>query len=173
MRVISLLVLASSLLSLASARSQTGPAAAVASPNGLIVPFSTLPACASLCGNLFNVQGGCTPPVTSAPSQSCFCSDARLTSILQGTTGVEAACGPASCQDTASLQAIQSWYEGYCNVKGVTNPSATTAAASSASTSTPTSTSTPNPSTNKSWYNSPPRGYQGRKNKYRVLTCDK
>ncbi|KIN03907.1 hypothetical protein OIDMADRAFT_158870 [Oidiodendron maius Zn] len=150
MRTASLLVLASSLLSLASAISQTGPAAAVASPNGVIVPFQTLPACASLCGPLFDVQGSCSPPVLSAVSQSCFCNSADLSEFQQGTSGVEAKCGPESCQDTASLQEILTWYDGYCN-KAVVQPTATTATSSSTSTSTSTNTSTPSKNQNKSW----------------------
>jgi hypothetical protein len=125
MRFTSLLVLASSLLSLASAISQTSPAAAIASPDGTIVPFaSKLPPCASLCGVLFDVQAACSPPVLTAPSQSCFCDSTDLSPFLQGTAGVAATCGPESCQDTASLQEILNWYDGYCN-KGVPQPTGT------------------------------------------------
>jgi hypothetical protein len=133
-------LLSSSLLPLASAVSQTGPAAAVASPDGLIVPFSTkLPACASLCGKLFDVQGACTPPNIAAVSQSCFCTDGRLTPFLQpGTAGVSSVCGPESCQDATSLGEIQSWYEGYCNEKSP-NPTTTT---SSTTSGAPTATGT-------------------------------
>jgi hypothetical protein len=146
-----LLLLASTLLPLASAATQTGPSTAVASPDGVIVPFtSKLPACASLCGPLFNVQGGCAPPVLTAPSQSCFCSSAVLTPFLQSTAEVATVCGPASCQDTASLQEIQSWYAGYCNDKVVTPT--TTSSPTSTATSTSTSTSTPAASKNQSWY---------------------
>jgi hypothetical protein len=115
----SLLVLASSLLSLATAISQTSPATAIASPDGVIVPFtSKLPPCASLCGPLFDAQTACSPPVLNTPSQSCFCSSATLSDFVQGTAMVAKKCGPESCQDTASLQQILNWYEGFCN-KGV------------------------------------------------------
>lgn len=145
------LVLASCLFSLAAARTQTSPASAVASPDGVIVPFSTLPACASKCGHLFDAQGACSPPVTDAPSQSCFCSNSLLTSIAQGTAGVQAACGATSCQDTASLQAIQNWYLRYCN-KG-TPTTATTAPGSSATGSSSTAPTTNNQKpANKTWY---------------------
>ena len=143
MRFVSLLVLATSLFSLASAVTQTSPDTAVPSPNGLIVPFATLPGCASLCGHLFDVQGACTPPVLSSISQSCFCSDTRLTSILQGDAGVLAACGPASCQDSTSQQAIENWYAGYCD-KAAPKPTGTGTG------SAPTSTSSSIPK-NKTW----------------------
>ncbi|KAH8815431.1 hypothetical protein F5884DRAFT_817768 [Xylogone sp. PMI_703] len=81
-------------------------------PDGIIVPFSTLPQCAALCGPLFDVQGACIPP---AQANSCFCGDARLKPFTTSLQGVSQVCGPASCQDAASLQAIQNWYDGYCN----------------------------------------------------------
>jgi hypothetical protein len=150
MRFASLIVLASSLFSLASAISQTGPAPAIASPDGVLVPFSKLPPCASLCGPLFDVQGACSPPVTKSPSQSCFCSKPTLQTFLQGTAATASTCGPASCQDTASLQQIINWYEGFCN-KGVSQPTGTTTTISTA-TSTSTNTSNPSANQNKSWY---------------------
>lgn len=152
MRFTSLVVLAASLFSVAHAITQTGPAAAVASPDGLIVPFSTLPACASLCGHLFDVQGACTPPVKGSIDKTCFCTDPRLTSILQGDAGVESACGAESCQDSASQQKIETWYAGYCN-KQVAQPTGT--ATSTAATSTATSGSgsgSNSQNQNKSWY---------------------
>ena len=152
MRFASLVMLASSLFSVASAISQTGPAAAIASPDGVIVPFtSKLPACASLCGPLFDVQGFCAPHALTSTSQSCFCNDADLTPFLQGTAAVAAKCGPESCQDTASLQQILNWYEGYCN-KGVVQPVGTSTTTSSTSTATSTNTSTPAKNQNTSWY---------------------
>jgi hypothetical protein len=151
MRFASLIVLASSLFSLTSAISQTGPAPAIASPDGVLVPFtSKLPPCASLCGPLFDVQGACAPPVTTSPSQSCFCSKPTLQTFLQGTAATAATCGPASCQDTTSLQQIINWYEGFCN-KGVPQPAVTSTATSTA-TSTSTNTSDPSKNQNKSWY---------------------
>ena len=144
MRFVSLLVLAARLFSLASAVTQTSPDTAVPSPNGLIVPFATLPGCASLCGHLWDVQGACTPPHLTAISQTCFCSDTRLTSILQGDAGVLAACGATSCQDSASQQAIENWYGGYCN-EAVAKPTGTTTG------SVPTSTASSTPG-NKTWY---------------------
>jgi hypothetical protein len=137
MRPSSIFLLLSSFLSLATATPQatTSAAGAVASPNGLIVPFSTLPACASLCGHLFDVQGACTPPVTSTVSEPCFCGDPRLQPFLdQGTAGVSSVCGPLSCTATADLQAIQSWYETYCN-EGQSNPTTTSGAAGATGTS--------------------------------------
>lgn len=123
-------------------------------PDGVIVPFtSVLPACASLCGKLFDVQGACSPPVTASVSSACFCGDPRLQPFLQsGTAGVESVCGAASCQDAADLEKIQSWYESYCNVAD-TNPTTTSAGSTATSTSTGSGSakSTSSQNTNQSW----------------------
>jgi hypothetical protein len=124
-------------------------------PDGVIVPFtSVLPACASLCGKLFDVQGACSPPAIASVSSACFCGDPRLQPFLQsGTAGVESVCGAASCQDTASLQKIQSWYESYCNEKD-SNPTTTSGGAIVTGTSTGSSSSKPTAAknTNQGWY---------------------
>jgi hypothetical protein len=152
MRFTSLVVLATSLSSVAHAISQTGPAAAVASPDGQIVPFSsTLPACGSLCGHLFDVQGACTPPHLTSIDKNCFCTDPRLTPLLQGGSAFETACGTQSCQDSADQQKIESWYAGYCN-KQLAQPSTTASAPTSTPTNSGNGSNTPQ---NKSWYVSP------------------
>jgi hypothetical protein len=77
--------------------------------DGALVPFtSVLPSCASQCGPLYDVQGGCT-------TKACFCADARLTAI--GTTGaaaVTAICGAGSCTAPADQQKVINWYKGFC-----------------------------------------------------------
>jgi hypothetical protein len=122
--------------------------------DGAIVPFtSVLPACASLCGKLFDVQGACTPPNIASVSSACFCGDPRLQPFLQsGTAGVSQVCGAASCQDTADLEKIQSWYESYCNV-AQSNPT-TTSGSTATGTSTASGSSKPTAAknTNQGWY---------------------
>jgi hypothetical protein len=119
---------------------------AQAAADGLIVPFSSvLPACASKCGKLFDVQGACTPPNIAATSSSCFCADPRLTPLLnQGTAGVQSVCSTASgeCTATADLEAIQNWYAGYCNEKSP-NPTTTSGGATPTGTGTTTGTTKP------------------------------
>jgi len=123
--------------------------------DGVIVPFtSVLPACASLCGKLFDVQGACSPPVIASVSSACFCGDPRLQPFLQsGTAAVESVCGAASCQDTTDLQKIQSWYESYCNVKD-SNPTTTSAGSTATGTSTGSSSANPTSAqnTNQGWF---------------------
>jgi len=123
-------------------------------PDGAIVPFtSVLPACASLCGPLFDVQGACAPPKLSAVSESCFCGDPRLQPFLDsGTAGVSQVCGAASCQDTTSLQKIQSWYETYCNLKN-SNPTTTSGSAGATGTGSSGSTgsSSSQAAVNQTW----------------------
>jgi len=138
MRSLIILVLSGLLLPVANAQAQ---------PDGLLVPFTSgLPACASLCGKLFDVQGACVPPIAAEPSKSCFCADPRLKSITAGTTGVSSVCGPTSCQDAPSLQKIQTWYESFCNI-AVANPTTTSGTPGT----TGTNSSTPRPTTYPSW----------------------
>lgn len=127
MRTPTLLVLSSIFIPLINAQ---------AAADGLIVPFSSvLPACASKCGKLFDVQGACTPPVLAQTSSSCFCADPRLTALLNpGTAGVEGVCTTASCTATADLEAIQNWYASYCNEKSP-NPTTTSGTATATGTS--------------------------------------
>lgn len=126
--------------------------------DGLIVPFtSVLPACASKCGKLFDVQGACTPPVIAETSSSCFCADPRLTPFLnQGTSSVEEVCTTASCTDTADLQKIQSWYASYCNEKvpGATSTNTGSTPTGTGSSSGGTSTQGPKVVKNQTWFQS-------------------
>jgi hypothetical protein len=129
-----------SFISSTYAQSETGSAAAaVASPDGLIVPFSSvLPACASLCGPLFDVQGACTPPHIATTDDNCFCTDSRLAAFDAdaGVTGVSAVCGPLSCNAQADLQAIKTWFDSFCTTKKVVT---TTGAGGAVSTGTSSS----------------------------------
>ncbi|KAF4620094.1 hypothetical protein G7Y89_g14728 [Cudoniella acicularis] len=114
--------------------------------DGLIVPFTSgLPACASVCGPLFDVQGACTPPNIAATSDSCFCSDARLTPIStdSGTTGVSQVCGtssPESCTAASDLQAVKTWYSNFCSTK--TGSTTTSSSGATAATGTGSSSAT-------------------------------
>lgn len=109
-----------------------------------IVPFSTLPACALKCGKLFDVQGGCSPPVTTSPDKSCFCNDARLSPFFQSTTmGV---CNDACPDDPSGLLNIQKWVVSFCaDVKASTptTTSASDATATGTAATTGTATSAP------------------------------
>lgn len=88
---------------------------AQASLDGLIVPFSSvLPVCASLCGPLFDAQGRCTPPVTAAVDDECFCSDTKITPLASGLIYVSSVCGPASCTSETDLKTVHQWYSDYC-----------------------------------------------------------
>jgi len=120
-----ILLILSTLLPLITAQAQA---------DGLIVPFTSgLPACASTCGKLFDVQGACTPPALAQTSDSCFCSDSRLTPFTSdGTAGVTSVCTGSTCSSAQDLQAIKSWYESFC--KAATTTTATTSAATSTST---------------------------------------
>jgi hypothetical protein len=65
---------------------------------------------------------------------------------------VSSVCGPLSCTATADLQAIQSWYETYCN-EGQSNPTTTSGAAGATGTSSGSggAAATAGP-VNNSWY---------------------
>jgi len=124
--------------------------------NGVIVPFSTLPTCAALCGPLFDVQGACSPPAIATVSDSCFCSDSRLTPFTDaGTTGVSQVCGSASCSAASDLQAIKTWYTTFCaansGVTGSTTSTGTSSTATSTSNTSNGSSSSNSKSGNQSW----------------------
>jgi len=144
------ILLLSGIFSLAHAQTQQ--------PDGVIVPFtSKLPACASLCGVLFDVQGACEPPVLASVSSTCFCADSRLSPFMQsGTAGVTSACKASaavagSCTATSDLEKIQSWYATFCNLKDP-NAAVTTTAGSPASTGTGSSSTTPKAPVNQTWF---------------------
>ena len=101
-----------------------------------IVPFDKLPACAQNCGPLFDVAYSCIPPATTAPDTSCFCKDARTTSV--GVAGSGNTCA-AACTVAADLTAVQTWYTGLC-ASGGTTPT-TTGSGTTGSTETGTADS--------------------------------
>ena len=111
-------------------------------PNGLIVPFSTLPACANKCGPLFDAQGACTPPAIASTDQNCFCSYTTLQGLYSSAVDI---CN-GNC-DAASLQSVQQWFTSYCPKKGSagtttaqgSSPTDTTAPGSAATTTAPAS----------------------------------
>ncbi|RDL40053.1 uncharacterized protein BP5553_00032 [Venustampulla echinocandica] len=114
--------------------------------DGAIVPFkSSLPACASKCGPLFDVQGACAPPNIPTASSSCFCGDARLAAFTttSGTEGVSSVCGATSCTQASDLQSIKTWYQSFCKKdSGSGSGSGTTTTATPGATSTSSGSST-------------------------------
>lgn len=132
--------------------------------DGTIVPFtSQLPACASKCGPLYDVQGACTDP---AAYNSCFCADARLTSFnTGGTAAVSSVCGATSCTTADDLEKVRSWYSSFCSTKQVsttaggaaaTGTSTAGSSASTGSSSGSNSGGSTSSSSGGSWYVSPP-----------------
>lgn len=115
------------LVALTALSSVAAQSSVTAKPDGTIVPFtSKLPACASLCGPLFDVQGFCAPTAQNV-DQNCFCSDARLQPFdtMSGTAGVAQVCGSiaSSTCSASDLTAIKTWYDGYCKGKGAATTS--------------------------------------------------
>lgn len=91
---------------------------AVRLADGLIVPFtSRLPECASLCGPLSDVQGGCVPPITTGVDQKCFCDDARMAPLLLGSDAVAGVCKSGSACDATANRQIEEWFASFCNKK--------------------------------------------------------
>ncbi|KAK4098823.1 hypothetical protein N658DRAFT_488169 [Parathielavia hyrcaniae] len=80
-----------------------------------IFPIATLPACASQCGPLFDVNGACVPPAAptadASAYDSCFCDDSRLAPFSTGTAGV---CDTACTASPADLGSVQDWYTSFC-----------------------------------------------------------
>jgi hypothetical protein len=100
------------------------PTYAQQAADGALVPFtSVLPACASKCGPLYDVQGGCT-------TQTCFCADARLKTIgTIGDAAVATICGAGSCTAAADQQKVVGWYKGFCPSNAGTAPTTATGGA--------------------------------------------
>ncbi|KAF3762760.1 hypothetical protein M406DRAFT_223499, partial [Cryphonectria parasitica EP155] len=107
-----------------------------------IVPFASLPACASSCGPLYDVNGACVPPVvastTSVVYEECFCSDARLTAFSSTTAGP---CDDACTADPSGFDSITSWYQSMCKSVQALEADTTTSSAGATSTSSASSSS--------------------------------
>ncbi|ROV93005.1 hypothetical protein VMCG_08980 [Cytospora schulzeri] len=98
-----------------------------------LVPFASLPSCASACGPLYDVNGACVPPAAASAAASvydaCFCSDSRLSAFSSTTAGV---CDSACTASPAAYNSITSWYKNLCaNVGGAAAASTTTTGGSS------------------------------------------
>jgi hypothetical protein len=114
---------------------QSATTSAAAVPTD-IVPFSTLPTCATLCGPLFDAQGACTPPVLSTINDQCFCAYATLQPFYTSTIGV---CNNACPNDSSGLLKIQQWFSSFC---ASTKASTTAVTASGTGTATVGGTAT-------------------------------
>lgn len=102
----------------------------------VLVPFSTLPACAQKCGPLFDAQGSCAPTTITSTSDSCFCSYTTLQGFKTGTSGV---CDSSGC-DAADLTAIQTWFKNFCASSKQGTATSTLAAGAATGTATGTNT---------------------------------
>lgn len=89
----------------------------MAQPLTTIVPFNSLPPCASSCGLLFDANGGCVPPSVPEDDEdayiSCFCSNRDLQSFYTAATAV---CDEP-CTQSQDLFSIRAWYTGLCTTE--------------------------------------------------------
>ncbi|KAI5927568.1 hypothetical protein F4810DRAFT_270591 [Camillea tinctor] len=103
-------------------------------PITTVVPFASLPTCASSCGPLYDANGACVPPAAPTADAStydtCFCAYDTLQPFKSGTSGV---CDSACTNDAGGLSSIQSWFTSFCN------EAATATSSGSSSTSTSSS----------------------------------
>lgn len=102
-------------------------------PSTTVVPFASLPSCATKCGPLYDANGACVPPVVAVSNEetydTCFCNYNKLQPFLTGTSNV---CDTAGC-DSSGITSIRNWFTSFCNGKAA---AATTSTASSSSTGT-------------------------------------
>ncbi|CAK7272344.1 hypothetical protein SEPCBS57363_005083 [Sporothrix epigloea] len=125
-----------------------------ASPVTTLMPFASLPSCATNCGHLYDANGACVPPaVTSGPVAqyaSCFCNNALIAPFSTGTAGV---CDDACTADAGGLSSIHVWFSSYCAAeqKNLATNTATTIPTASA-TNKGSSGSNSSKSTNHSWF---------------------
>ncbi|CAK7199288.1 hypothetical protein SEUCBS139899_001963 [Sporothrix eucalyptigena] len=124
-------------------------------PITTLVPFASLPACATNCGHLYDANGACVPPAAAtgdtAQYASCFCNDAQVAPFSTGTAGV---CDDACTTDSGGLESIHVWFSSYCSVEQKAVATATTTGTTGTSTATSTSTSGSDSSGSKSTDNS-------------------
>ncbi|CAK7568448.1 MAG: hypothetical protein SEPTF4163_006438 [Sporothrix epigloea] len=125
-----------------------------APPVTTLMPFASLPSCATNCGHLYDANGACVPPaVTSGPVAqyaSCFCNNALIAPFSTGTAGV---CDDACTADSGGLSSIHVWFSSYCAAeqKNLATNTATTIPTASA-TNKGSSGSNSSTSTNHSWF---------------------
>lgn len=123
-------------------------------PTTTLVPFASLPSCATQCYHLYDANGACVPPAAptgdTAQYASCFCNNAQISAFSTGTAGVcDDACTAAG--ETGGLESIHVWFSSYCSVEQKAVATNTASTTSSSATSTNTSASSGNKSTNNSW----------------------
>lgn len=80
------------------------------------MPFSTLPACATDCGPLYDANGACVPPnVPRADEQTydnCFCAYGELQAWATGLTAV---CDNACVGSPTDMASIRGWFSTLCS----------------------------------------------------------
>lgn len=83
-------------------------------PDGPIVPFAYLGACSLECSPLFDAQAECTPPVTSAVDDACFCQNSRLAGLnATSYSDTNNICPSADCS-LADLAKMMMWFQKFC-----------------------------------------------------------
>ncbi|OLN96272.1 hypothetical protein CCHL11_04482 [Colletotrichum chlorophyti] len=89
----------------------------MSTPTTTLVPFAQLPACAQLCGPLYDANGACVPPAAPVTDETtyenCFCNFGALQPFKTAAAGV---CGDAAQCDAAGYSSIQGWFTSFCNV---------------------------------------------------------
>lgn len=88
--------------------------AQTAAADGAILKWSQLPACATTCGKLWDVQGACAPAGLTDTSKSCFCGSADLVPLTVGGPTPDGCCAAGAATD---LQKVKDWFTGYCKVE--------------------------------------------------------
>ncbi|KAI0125870.1 hypothetical protein BJ170DRAFT_451487 [Xylariales sp. AK1849] len=110
-------------------------------PSTTVVPFASLPSCATLCGQLYDANGACVPPAAATADattyDTCFCQYGSLQPFLTGTSGV---CDSACTADAGGLSSIQGWFTSFCQNKAVSTTTGTSSSATSSSTGSSSST---------------------------------
>ncbi|CAK7269700.1 hypothetical protein SEPCBS119000_003704 [Sporothrix epigloea] len=122
----------------------------MAAPITTLMPFASLPSCATNCGHLYDANGACVPPAAPtgpvAQYASCFCNNALVAPFSTGTAGV---CDTACTADAGGLSSIHVWFSSYCAAeqKNTATTVPTASATNKGSSGNHSSTST-----NHSWF---------------------
>lgn len=106
-------------------------------PATTIVPFASLPSCATSCGSLFDANGACVPPAADEASETvyeqCFCAYDSLQG-LKGDPPTDV-CRGACAAAPADYTSIRDWFTNLCNEAATKTDTASSSTDTSSSSS--------------------------------------
>ncbi|KAJ2899560.1 uncharacterized protein MKZ38_002993 [Zalerion maritima] len=104
-------------------------------PTTTIVPFASLPSCATNCGPLYDANGACVPPAAAEADETtyeqCFCDYSELQGLLNDPPSD--VCNGACSGDSEGYTSIRDWFTSLRNEVATDTDSTATATSTSSS----------------------------------------